>query len=92
LTRQGFVAGSKNSASVETVMAVEVLIFNCNGSLSHVGRELFKINGGAIFVAVDFVEEVAVSVQNFGRDGIDISLKGSGRGEVAQKKPVDSKS
>ena len=47
----------------------EIFVFDGNGSLGDVVRQVGQLNGSAILISVDFVEQRSVTIKDLSRDG-----------------------
>jgi hypothetical protein len=79
---QGIDAGAQDAFGGDAVMAVEMLVFNGDGSLGNIGRQAGEPDGDAILVGVDGVKEIAVAVKNLGGDREVAGAEFGGRRQV----------
>lgn len=52
------------------MVAIEIFIFDRKSGLFEIGGQIVELDRSAILVVVDFVEEIAISVENFGRNRV----------------------
>lgn len=68
------------------MVGIEVFVFDGNRRIFDIRRERVKFNGSAILLGVDFVEQGATAIQDFGANWIACGLAQLGRrGEVAKE-------
>ena len=82
MTSESFKESADDTLSVKAVMVVEVFVFDSDGGLDEVGRDVFEGDGGTVLVGVDFVKKLAMAVVDFSRDRIGVFGESSGRGNV----------
>lgn len=84
LTGRGFVKGADDAASIKAMVRKEIFVFDANGCLLEIGGEAIELDGSAILVVINFVEQFAITIENFGGNGVTLGArKASRRGEVA---------
>jgi len=67
-------------------VSIKVFVFYANGGLFEVIREIVEFDRSSILVVIDLVEEVAVSIENFGRNRVGTRFAEiGGRGEVFEE-------
>jgi len=74
--------GAGDTFPSKTVVFIEVFVFNGNSGIFDIIRQIFELDGGAILVSIDFVEELAISVKDLSRDREGARTKFARRGEV----------
>ena len=60
--------GASDTFPGKAVMFIEIFVFNGNGGVFDMIRKIVKVDGSAVLVSIDFVEEAAVSVKDLSRD------------------------
>jgi len=76
--------GAGDALEGEAGVGVETFVFDGQVCLADVGGEVVEVDGSPISVGVDFVENLAVSIHNNGRNGKRLALEAGGRGEVLE--------
>ena len=74
--------GAGDTFPSKTVMFIEIFVFDGNSGIFDIIRQIFKVDGGAVLVSIDFVEELAISVKDLSRDREGARAEFAGRGEV----------
>lgn len=71
---KSFPGCAKETASVKTMMGIEIFVFDGDSGLLEVVGKIVEFDGSTVLVGINLVEEVAVAIEDFGGDGIGARL------------------
>ena len=63
-------------------MAIKIFILDSDGGLDKIFGDIFDFYWGSILVGIDFVQEGAVSIENFSTDGGGVFGETAGVGNI----------